>query len=548
MKKFFQKCFVLIIALIMIFGAVACTKTGTDVSNNKITIMLKGWANKPIEDSNDPYKAYILENYGLDATLMSVDDFDNTAATTLASDNPPDIISFPTLTSMDDYYEQEVLIDDWTPYLDKMPHIKEFINAPGRELLKMRFTTPDGKLKAIYTYPEAANWGLKIRKDWLLKYDEINGTNFAETGPETDDDLLAIARYFRNGDPDGNGVKDTYAFTTAGNGASFGTMGTWVPLMYGSVSVEPHGAYINEAGEVSFGVLDGSHKQMLDFVKTMEDEDLIDPNWFTQTWADKVITKQGKVGIEWYTGAITQETQLYQDGLAEQNGTEPVNTLGWWETYPVPDGTDDGTGGKMAGGNAFNVKALSVSYKLASNPVLMDKVCAFLDAVWLRSDGSRSEAYDALRWGVGVEEGLEFQQIEGMEDVVYINKWVRDDLFWLTNAGAVDWGAWFSSTSDGVVQGDQEKPDEFTMKVAEHNRKASTYPSGVQIGSLLSVNAVMLNRLITMRDQYEIQYVKSSSDIKYKTYDDFVAAWKKTGGDEFLEIAEEQFRELGFLK
>lgn len=547
MKRGLMRVFLVAMAAVVVLGSTACGGNNQSTGSNKVTILLKGWANQPIEDSNDPYKAYIAEHFGIDATLMAVDDFDNTAATTLGSDNPPDIISFPSLTALDDYYDQEVLIEDWTPYLDMMPHIKEFINDPDRVLLKKRFTSSDGKLKALWSFPDAQKWSLKIRKDWLIKYDEQNGTNFAETGPRTDTELLTLARWFRNGDPDGNGQKDTYAFTTAGNGKSFGTMGTWVPLMYGMPSVEPHGAYIDANGEVTFGVLDGSHKKTIDFIRTMEDEDLIDPNWFTQTWAEKVITKQGKVGIEWFPGAISQETQLYQDGIAEQNGTDPIDTTDWWETYPVPDGTEDGTGGKMAGGQAFSVKPLSVSYKLASNPALMQKVCALLDAVWLRADGSRPEAYDALRWGVGVEDGLEFQQIEGIEDVVYINKWIRDDLFWLTNAGAVDWGAWFSSTSDGVVQGKQPTPDKLTMKVAEHDRKASTFASKVQIGSLVTMNAVQLNRLITMRDQYEAQYVKRASDIKYKTYEEFVAAWKSTGGDAFLATAEEQFRELGFM-
>ena len=79
---------------------------------------------------------------------------------------------------------------------------------------------------------------------------------------------------------------------------------------------------------------------MLDYIKTIVSEGLIDPQWYDQTWDQKTKTKQGKIGIEWYPGAITEETEMYQkDKLAEGE-----STINWWKTYNLP--TD---GGKYSG-------------------------------------------------------------------------------------------------------------------------------------------------------------------------------------------------------
>ena len=526
MKK---RALALLFACLMAVGMLAgCDTTIGDMSSvpnvsdpnyrPKIEILTQGWVNTPTNDL-DPFKKYLDEKYNIDVTLTAVSDFATQLAVRFASNSPPDIVSFNTATDFNMMYDQDALLYDWTPYLSSMPNFKKVYDysEEGRLML----TTKDNKLRGVWTLPEDNTWSLKIRKDWLEKLNL--------DPPKTPEDLLNIARAFTNEDPDGNGIHDTYGFTEGGAGQSFNVLGQWVPYMFGDIW------YVKD-GQVVNGFTEGHHKKTLDFIKTLVSEQLIDPNWYVQTWAEKTLDAQGKVGIQWMIGsiAVSSESYVANDG----------STVGWWETYEVPKDPDGGPWAGYMPANAVASHIISVSSKAALDSAKMQKIVKLIDDVIATPDGVRPETYDALRWGVGVEEGHAMIPVEGTS-YVYTNTGETDTvkLYWNTVPGGWDWGSWFNiPNTDGVVHGTQAEPTDVIRRVIEMNEKAIGMER-VPSMNMLTLNASVENQLRKMQNTFEYQYVTGRNT----DYDGFVRQWREQGGDQLLAQATQQLKEMGFI-
>ena len=569
-----KKILSLLLGLMFVFGFAACdrgTKNPGGEGGNDVTsiqILFSGWVNTPTT-SEDPYRAYIRENYGLDVTLNANSDFENAAIMAFNSNELPDIITFPSYTSFQKFFAQGVLLEDWTPYLEYMPNFTRSLDADSQASSKQVFTDGD-KLTALWTPADPPTWSLKLREDWLDMFREDKGYD-AEWAPETPEDLLDFARWVKAQKVAGvKEFEDVYAFSTAGGGNSLGVLGTWMPLMFGSVTVPAYGFYPTDDGEVAFGTTDGSYKEFLDYFKIIVEEELIEPAWFTQQYAERQRTYVGKIAIEWSPGEITKNTDANlrekQITYASRGMTPPegksendiIDATNLWETYNLPkkEGTTNPRAGYMPG-TGLAGKVITVSKATAQNPTKMKKICALLDDLYCYFDSEegvyhRGEAYDALRWGVGAEDGLKFQTIEDSAQV-YIctsseraglsERYYRED-----NSGAWDWGAWFSSTNDGVVSGDEPVVNDLVLKVAEHDNKTANMPALPQVGDYVSLNASDLNTMVSDMVAFEYKYVTSkwSAAEALTQYNDYIQKWHTTlKGDEFLAEAKEQFKALG---
>lgn len=553
-----KKALLFLVLFFIGFTIQGCNGNGGSDGSYNITMLLTGYVNLGT-DANDPYRKWVKENYNLDITLNATNDFTGQAIISFASNNKPDIVVFDTLDQFNLIAEQNVLLEDWTPYIDSMPNVKKVIerkdadNPDDDSIAKKMMTTTDGKLKAIWTIPDAPTWSLKIREDWAEEYRQTTeggpgypagkvATDNGPWQPKRPEDLLHFARWIKHTKP------GCYAFTSAGGGNSLGTLGNWLPLMWGPVAELPYGVYIDAEGKVNFPVTDGTHRLMLDFLKTICDEGLIDPNWYVQTWQQKTKTQQGLIGIEWYPGAITTETESYNE---KQDGS----TLNWWKTYdlPVAEGYEE-TGGFIPV-EGYVGKIITVSKKTALDAGKMAAICRFLNDVIVYYDDDtekfvRPVGYNALRWGVGVEEGLEFIDIEGT-DYVYINtKSTESKPYYretTAGAGAWDWGAWISTTHDGVIQGNNPDITEIARKVIEHNEKTANMKQRIQVGSMLiDVDSAKIAEIRAKQINYEYNYVTGEN---VKSYDSFLNDWRNSwGGNKLMADFEEIFRQYGLIK
>lgn len=570
-----KKILSLILCFLLSVGFVACNRDpGGDTSSTQsqnINILFSGWVNTPTT-KDDPYRAYIEENYGLTVQLNANSDFENAAIMAFnSSSNRPDIITFPSYTSFRKFKNQGVLIDDWTPYLKYMPNIARSLNQESQAASKEAFTE-DGKLTALWTPADPPTWSLKLREDWLTMFREDKGYA-ADWAPATPEDLLDFARWVdAQKDAGVQQFQDVYPFSTAGGGNSLGVLGTWMPLMFGAVTVAPYGFYPTDDGEVAFGTTDGSYKEFLDYFKIVVEEELIEPVWFTQQYAERQRTYSGKIAIEWMPGELTKNTQAeFNDkgttyksrGMTPPEGKSEddiIDATYLWETYdlPVKEGTENPRAGYMPG-TGLAGKVITVSKATAQSRTKMEKICKLLDDLYCyynseKGEYERGKAYDALRWGVGIEEGLAYQEIEGSAQV-YIctsseragiaKRYYRED-----NNGAWDWGAWFSSTNDGVISADEPQVNALVLKIAEHDNKTANMAALPQVGDYVSLDASLLNEMVSDMVAFEYSYVNSRWDsaTALAKYNDYITKWKTTlHGDEFLAQAKEQFKELGIL-
>lgn len=560
-----QKVTACLASFVLLAGLVACgeqTQQPEEGGVDNVILLETGWVNTPTDDS-DPFRAWIRDNYGLNVTLQaaSTGDFANAAAIGFSSNqNRPDIVSFPDYTTFRKFYNQDVLIADWTPWLDQMPNIKKMLGQQSQEASRTTFTV-DGKLSAIWTPADPPTWSLKLREDWLQQF-RLSKGYAADWAPAVPEDLLDFARWIKNNTNEGKSPSDleyNYGFSSAGEKTSFGTLGTWLPLMYGTVGIAPYGYYVTEDGkDVSFPTIDGTYKKMLDYLQIIIEEELIEPAWFTQTYAERKRTYSGHIGIEWQPGDISTNTQAY---YRDHNITDPatgqiMDTSEMWKTYDLPvDPSCAGNGhaGYMPGTGLSGV-VITVSKAASVNKSKMEKICKLINDCYCYYDAEtdtyqRGVAYDALRWGIGIEEGLEYMPVEGSNQV-YCNtssqtagneRYYREKF-----PGAYDWGKWFSSTDDGVIQGNDAEVTSIVLKEAEHDAKTAQMKQKPQIGSYIQLPSAKLNTMVLEMVAFQYKYITEHGG--QAEYDAFISRWHgELGGDEFTAEAKRQFRELGLL-
>lgn len=575
MKKNLFKVIAAVLATVSVACFTACGKkpqeSNTAGGTDKITLLLSGWTNTPTS-ADDPYRKWIADNYGLDVSLNATTDFANSVMIGFSSKTKPNIVAFPSFTSFRQIRDQGVLLDDWTPYLEKMPNFKKMLEGDSQKYTKQVMTDANGKLNAVWTPATPPTWSLKIREDWANEYRALTdnydkngnvatdsasvyipaGATVTDGGkwmPDSPDDLLYFARYIKVFKNKGLASADYYGFTTAGGKNSLGTLETWMPLMWGRVPVVPYGYYVAD-GKVSFSTTDGSFEPYLNYLRNICDEELIDPSWFSQQFSDDKRTTYGKIGIQWYPGSISSSTQI--DANANRKEDEKIDTTDWWETYPLPVADDavNEYAGYMAGmGLAGNI--ITVSKQTSLNKALMEKICKLIDDCYAYHDEATGEyhrgvAYDALRWGVGIEDGVNYKNIPS-STLVYCNtagdnkKTYRGDY-----SGAWDWGAWISSSYDGVVQGTDKEITSITLKVAEHNLKTATYKTTPQIGEFLTLDSGKVTDVVADMVSFAYKYATRTTE---KTVAGYCAEMNaRADFKSLLAEAENQFRTLGLLK
>ncbi|MFM9328042.1 extracellular solute-binding protein [Paenibacillus mesotrionivorans] len=140
--------------------------------------------------------------------------------------------------------------------------------------------TINGKIMGIPT-PATRNAPaerlLYVRKDWMDK--------LGLQAPKTSEELLAVLRAFKEKDPNGNGKPDEIPFSAR---EKF----TWLDNLFGMWGVNPDSFSIYN-NEVIPSFIHPNTKKALEFVKTLYAEKLIDSEFMTNTstiWKQKILS------------------------------------------------------------------------------------------------------------------------------------------------------------------------------------------------------------------------------------------------------------------
>ncbi|MDR2657379.1 MAG: extracellular solute-binding protein, partial [Oscillospiraceae bacterium] len=275
----------------------------------------------------DPLAKWIEDNYGLNFTQSETNYYNNDfAVTQLAAvdDALPDVFAADILYYPEwitQFIPQELVSEIPEALLDKYPLTKARVeNDAVSQVVKNMYggyyflPKPDSADPSIYL---AERKGLFIRTDWL----EAVGLE----APSTWEELYEVAHAFTYGDPDGNGVKDTYAITGDG-------MGT---LRYFFASTGVSNRYWNktEDGDWFFGALDDSNIKVLEWLRKMYLDSSLDPDFGAISWRDGLAKfSSNTFGIalrnadaDWINGVMTQ---YYGAANPDVNPFERIGLIG----------------------------------------------------------------------------------------------------------------------------------------------------------------------------------------------------------------------------
>lgn len=254
------------------------------------------------------------------STLQDQDTKINAAA---ASNSLPDVF----MVNRDTWYKlvQNGLVAKVDDLLPLMP-----VRTKGHyaDADRNKLATLDG---AMYGLPDPGALpqtdGLVIRKDWLDK--------LGLQSPKTLDDVLTVLKAFTFNDPDGNGKADTYGFCgyIEGTGLANAGLGQRFEWVYGAYGVA--GVWnLSSADAVALNVRDPNFMKATQYIKTLNDEKVIDPDWPTLKKDEfRARWKQGKCGMMHENFAALATKSNYKD--FDTNFPD-----GQWAVMDAPTGPD----------------------------------------------------------------------------------------------------------------------------------------------------------------------------------------------------------------
>jgi len=156
-------------------------------------------------------------------------------------------------------------------------------------------THKDGNIYAIPSATDApATFVTIYRKDWLDKF----GLDI----PDTIDEYYEVADAVSNRDPDGDGEKNTYAFSARGS------LSTYFDHVFSAFGVLPQ-HFQEKDGKLVAGETLPEAKEALKFLKKMYDAKMIDPEFTTNS--SSRLTEKVRAGMfgAWHFGAYILDTE-----------------------------------------------------------------------------------------------------------------------------------------------------------------------------------------------------------------------------------------------
>ncbi|THF76890.1 extracellular solute-binding protein [Cohnella fermenti] len=330
---------------------------------------------------------WIGEQSGIDVSIVPVprNQAQDKLNVLIASNQAPDLIweydrtyigklvTQGAIQPVDDYIEK--YSTSYKAYLQEHPELKPYL-------------TFDGKMYAVATartLDSIANHGIWIRQDWL---DKLNLKT-----PTTMEELIEVAKAFKDGDPDGNGKADTTAL-----------VGSTTFDAYSAMNAAISNQWYLEDGQMKYGATLDRFGDAMAWEKTMYEEGLVDKEYLTDKNFQRAIQlwTTGKAGIfvgSW--GGSAMENHI-RDMLKNVPDANPV---------PLePVSTSNGKYGLYQETSPFIFVAFN---KEMGNP---KAAVEYLD--WLVDSGWKSLVYGT--------EGVHYKDVNGVAQVIDSEKYKKE--------------------------------------------------------------------------------------------------------------------------
>ncbi|MBD2845317.1 extracellular solute-binding protein [Paenibacillus sp. IB182496] len=413
-------------------------------------------------------------NIDLDFRFLPHDNYAEQIRLKFAANDLPDVFMFYGVSGIVSELLEHDQLADLTALIDEYgPHLKEQIPQEAWDLV-----TIDGKIMGVPTVKQ-------ILVDRILYVRQDLSDELGLKTPTTSDELLDYYRALKAAYPDEYPVSGRQNFS-------------WMDNLFGMWGV-PFGTEKIVDGELLPAELQPEMKEALQFMRTLYEEKLIDPDFMTnsgQVWVQKI--SSGDV-FSWVHNAT--QTAKWQERLDDVIGGESPNVM--------PIATPRGTGYDGELGGEKNV--LSRTFWVPKNSENAASVIRMLD--WMLSD--EGQLYTELG-------------IEG-------DTWTRDGDSIVYDAEKDGENGLRQSM---VLHAFNEEATRAKMGEAEYEK----YILGINLTKSEGVTNLteampatsIVHDLRGMYIEMAAQVVIGGAPLD-ETFDQFVTAYRANGGDEFIQ-------------
>ncbi|KAB1440078.1 extracellular solute-binding protein [Candidatus Galacturonibacter soehngenii] len=333
------------------------TDSGTFEKAN-ITMMTYDYSGSPVSGEHSDEVLAQMEEYTntkVDFTWVPDDNYEDKLSLTLASaDDMPMIISVSKMSAVIVGAAKAGAFWDLKDYMfdaQKYPNLSQANESVNEGV------TIDGQLIGVYKARPIGRNGLGYRADWAEK--------LGLSAPTTIEDVYNMMYQFTYGDPDGNGVDDTYGLALCKYTGPFDIMQTWFGV--GNQWVEKDGKLVPTFQTEEY-------MEALKWIKKMYDDGLVYEDWAvrdTATWADSV--KNGECGM--FIDVLDGARKIW-DYFEDQKVPSVVDASKPASMNLI--GSIEGKTLATSGNNGFFVitKAADTEEKLAACLNYLDKMCS----------------------------------------------------------------------------------------------------------------------------------------------------------------------------
>lgn len=338
------------------------------------------WAGVPsvaIEKESET-EHYLEEKYHINLEVLHTDS-DEKLSAMIASGNIPDVMFLREPEIWIPFARQNILAPLTVEQVRaNAPRYSAAIDEKNEKLWMSG--TDAGQLWALpqIIEHEYVHVGI-IRKDWLDKV----GISFV---PKTLEEYETVFERFANGDPDGNGIDDTYGLTGMG-----GHQVRQFDSIFGAFGVMPGQWKVTESGEVASDTVSPKAREALRLLNKWYASGYIHPECVTDS-GDSSTTKfmNGLIGVIFDEGGLFMENTVGgQRNRKRLRKNQPNAEISFG--YPPEGG--DGSRGSFFWGPRSNF--VGFGKQMSEKPELLNKVLNILDDLCYDEELSTREY-----WGV----------------------------------------------------------------------------------------------------------------------------------------------------
>ncbi len=516
------------------------------------TISVASYMFAPFDEDQDivvkEVEKILKEKYGYDVTFdvqyVEYQQYQEIINTRIAGKTAPDIFISMSQTNMDTLYEQGALASwDVSFFQENAPDLYEFFNNGGyhgrlADFVDMFWnyaTVDDG---TMITVPGMVEAGCMPYKTLIYRGDYLDALGVdPDNLPTTVDDFVDLMYRFALEDPDGNGVKDTYGFSTTAIEALFGAYGSYTAISSGfstSPSWGPNWVLDDEGNVVCSDILPGN-KDVLAILQKAYADGVLDPEFITGEntggyWA----ISQGFINGLYGVSALASidhyrlpEVCGDEGGRCAQeyyavNGTDSTFYYGPWPAGP------DGDYGWRVGYAVGIGENMIYNASLNDDPEKLAAILAIMNIFYTDDELSVLASY-------GVE-GVTFEYTDAGSVTMLV-----------TNEEMNEMGV---AVLRGLYGGGQSY-NEKTLELSFYNNptiknrldwfEKDQYDSYLKtvVPVSLPSQATYSSELLAYRDETWISIIKGDLDVDY--YDTYVQTWKDLGGQILTDEANEWY-------